>query len=298
MTFLAFWLILFSVFLHVSWNLISKATKPSAAFYLLTSLAASLSTVPFLIAAKISWAELPSAFWWYFGFGCAANILYYSGLFLTYRRSDISLAYPLVRALPVLFTAILTTSLGIGEAPSPIALFGMLVVFCGCVFMPLGSWADFRLKNYLTPVLGTIVMAAFGTTGYTIFDSKAIPLLMEHAAGGKVAACGAYMAILEIIIVIGLLPYLIRKEERTIMRELWCHSWAPYLSGVFTSGAYILVLLAMPMVTNVSFVQAFRQMGLPLGVAAGVLLLKEKCSAPRLAGIIAIVIGLIIIAYR
>lgn len=298
MTLWSFWLILFSVFLHVSWNLMSKASRPSAAFYVLTSLAASLSTVPFLPAAGIAWGSLPAAFWWYFAASCAANILYYTGLFLTYKRSDISLAYPLVRALPVLFTAAVTTSLGIGKPLSPMALFGMLIVFCGCVLMPLGSWSEFRLKNYLTPVLGTIVMAALGTTGYTIFDNLAIPLLMEHAAGGKLAASGVYMAMLEFVIVIGLLPYLFRKEEQAAMSALWRHSWAPYLSGVFTSGAYILVLLAMPMVTNVSFVQAFRQMGLPLGVAAGVLLLKEKCSRPRLVGMAAIVVGLIVIAYK
>ena len=294
MTFTAFWLILLSVLLHVSWNLISKASKPSAAFYLITSLAAGVVSIPFLLCSGVDFSKLPGNFWLYFAGGSCANILYYSGLFLAYKRSDISLAYPLIRALPIVLTAIVTTLLGIGKAPSPIALAGMFIVFCGCLLMPLAKWSDFRLKSYFTPVIGTILMAATGTTSYPILDSLAIPIFMENATSSKLVSCGAFMCILEFIIALGLAPYLLIQEERNNFKALFTHSLAPYLSGIFTVGAYVLVLLAMPMVTNVSFVQVFRQMGLPLGVAAGVLLLKEKCSSAKLAGILIIVLGLII----
>ncbi len=297
MTTLAFWYILFSVILHVSWNLISKATCPSVAFYLLTSLVAALATAPFLGTAHIVWSELPGSFWWYFAWSCAANIVYYSGLFLTYKRSDISLAYPLMRALPVLFTAVVTIVFRIGKTPSTMALAGMVIVIAGCLLMPLAAWGDFRFKNYCTSVMGSILMSALGTTGYTIFDNLAIPLLMEHAAGSKITACGAYMAMLEIAIVFGLTPFMFVKEEQRAMRFLWRHSFVPYVSGIFTAGAYLLILLALPMITNVRFVPAFRQMGLPLGVFAGVVFLRERCSKPRLAGMTAIVTGLVIIAF-
>jgi len=105
------------------------------------------------------------------------------------------------------------------------------------------------------------------------------------------------MALLEWVIVLGLFPVLSLPSERKLFRGLAFHSAAPYLSGLFTLGAYMFVLLAMPMVTNVSFVQAFRQMGLPIGVAGGVFLLHEKCSAMRIAGICTIVAGLILLAF-
>ena len=54
----------------------------------------------------------------------------------------------------------------------------------------------------------------------------------------------------------------------------------------------------MPLVSNVSYVQAFRQMSLPLGVAAGIFILKEKCPPVRLAGVGAIVAGLVIAALK
>jgi drug/metabolite transporter (DMT)-like permease len=89
-----------------------------------------------------------------------------------------------------------------------------------------------------------------------------------------------------------------RKAEREELKKLLGRSWTPHICGICSSSAYILVLLAMPRVTNLSYVQAFRQMSLPLGVAAGVFILKEKCPAVRLAGVAAIVAGLIITALK
>ena len=52
----------------------------------------------------------------------------------------------------------------------------------------------------------------------------------------------------------------------------------------------------MGFVTNVSFVQVFRQMSLPLGVLAGIFLLKERCPPVKLAGISLVLLGLLLTA--
>ena len=49
----------------------------------------------------------------------------------------------------------------------------------------------------------------------------------------------------------------------------------------------------MGLVTNISFLQVFRQMSLPLGVAAGILILHEKVSVPKIVGTALIVCGLV-----
>lgn len=298
MTFTAFWLILFSVVLHVSWNLISKATKPSAAFYFITSLAACLVATPFIFIAKISWGALPAKFWLFFCLTSAANILYYFGLFKTYKKSDISMSYPLIRALPVVFTAVVTSVLGIGDRPSVLAFCGMFVVFCGCLLMPLEKWSDFKLRSYFSPVIGTIILAACGTTGYTILDSLVISCMNDHSSSSAILVSCAYMCYIEGILALGLLPFMLFSTgEKLIFLDLLRKPVSAIICGVFTVSAYVLVLLAMPLVTNVSFVQVFRQMGLPMGVAAGVLILKEKCSAARLVGIVTIVLGLALVAW-
>ena len=71
----------------------------------------------------------------------------------------------------------------------------------------------------------------------------------------------------------------------------------PSLASVFSSSAYGIILLAMPMVTNVSLVQAFRQISLPICAVARVILLHEKMTLPRTIGLLLIVSGLILSIY-
>ena len=61
---------------------------------------------------------------------------------------------------------------------------------------------------------------------------------------------------------------------------------------MFAALAYVLILVAMNYVTNVSFVQAFRQLSLPLSAFLGFLILKEKISILRWIGLFLIMSGL------
>ena len=66
------------------------------------------------------------------------------------------------------------------------------------------------------------------------------------------------------------------------------------LAGIFASFSYLLVLCAMNYVANVTYVQVFRQLGLPIGMVLGVLILKEHCTLNKIIGLILILTGLII----
>lgn len=299
MTLSAFWLILLSIFLHVGWNLISKKSQPTAAFYLLTSVTSFLLYFPCVFFAGIDWGALGAKFWCFVLLSIASEILYFIGLFKTYRSADISLAYPMVRALPVLLVAGVTTLFGIGKPLNGTAVAGIFIVFAGCLLMPLQKFSQFSWRNYMTPVLGYMILAACGTTGYTIFDGLLIPQILAHTKGPHFAATGAFISLLELGITTGLSLYVFTlKSERESLKQLLFRSWTPHICGICSSSAYILVVLAMPLVSNVSYVQAFRQMSLPLGVAAGIFILKEKCPPVRLAGVGAIVAGLVIAALK
>ena len=299
MTLPAFWLILLSIFLHVGWNLISKKSQPTAAFYLLTSVTSFLLYFPCVFFAGIDWGALGAKFWCFVLLSIASEILYFIGLFKTYRSADISLAYPMVRALPVLLVAGVTALFGIGKPLNGTAVAGIFIVFAGCLLMPLQKFSQFSWRNYMTPVLGYMILAACGTTGYTIFDGLLIPRILAQTKGPHLAATGAFISLLELGITTGLSLYVFTlKSERESLKQLLFRSWTPHICGICSSSAYILVVLAMPLVSNVSYVQAFRQMSLPLGVAAGIFILKEKCPPVRLAGVGAIVAGLVIAALK
>ncbi len=296
MTLTAFLLIFVSVFLHAGWNFISKKNTPSAAFYMLSSATAALIWLGFFLHSGISCSALPGRFWWILAFSWFGEMLYCIGLAYGYRRGDISLVYPLGRSLPVLLTAAVTISFGLGKMPNALALGGMALISIGCLFLPLKDFREFHWKTYCTPLLFFVLLIAAGVTIYTIFDSEAAKILKELPDNhdSRIVTSLFYLFLVEsgLTAVLGLFV-LTQKQERAEFKRLFLKTPWPHITGVFSSSAYALILLAMPLVTNVSYIQAFRQMSLPLGVLAGVFILKEPCGKVKLFGIILIVIGLI-----
>jgi drug/metabolite transporter (DMT)-like permease len=107
-----------------------------------------------------------------------------------------------------------------------------------------------------------------------------------------------YIFIVQMAIAVTLaVPVFASRESRQELRHI-CKSYSPYVAGIFSASAYVLILLAMKFVTNVSYIQAFRQMSLPLGVLAGIFILKEKCSPPKLIGILLVVSGLVMTSIK
>ena len=58
-----------------------------------------------------------------------------------------------------------------------------------------------------------------------------------------------------------------------------------------------MVLVAMGMVSNVSYIQAFRQLSLPIGVMLGIILLHEKVTLPKIIGVSTLLAGLMLTAF-
>ena len=298
MTLTAFFLILVSAFLHAGWNFISKKSVPSLAFYSLScGTAALLWLLPFLIS-DFSWVRMSSRFWVLTGASIIFEILYVAGLAYAYRRSDISLVYPLARALPLLLTAAVAALFHLGSRQmGPQALLGMAVVFAGCLMMPLQHFRDFRLSSYCNIVIVFVLLAAIGTTGYTVVDSVAMAEIQAVYQRRSIMLSIAYMFFIETGIALGtgLLAVCRRNERREFTRLLRLRS--PFVTGICSSSAYVLILLAMNYVSNVCYVQAFRQISLPLGVLAGILILKESHGLPKILGTTLIVLGLLLVAF-
>ena len=296
MTLTAFGLIFVSVFMHAAWNFISKKSNPNLAFYLVLSAAAA---VPYFIIAcfcGINILHLSQRFWIYFLASNVFECIYATGLCYAYRKSDISLVYPMGRSLPVLFTMLITAVCGYGKPLSLVAVSGMVMIFAGCVFMVQKDFKSFNFKAYLSPVLFYILLMACGTTGYTLCDSVALeemPHVENFNGMGHSLLFVAFIYVsltLSLIVIVLCIPH-----ERQSLPQVLRHPGQAIGAGLLNATAYFLVLMAMEKVTNVSYIQAFRQMSLPIGVLAGVLILKEKCQLPKTVGIVLIVTALIIL---
>ncbi len=297
MSFLAFILIFASTVLHASWNLLAKKNTMTVPFYTVICASACICWLHVQFWTPIRVMSLPISFWLLLAASIASDLIYCLGLLGTYKYLEMSTAYPVMRSLPILLTVLLTACLGLGDKLTPTALFGMVVVFAGCLLMPLNRIEDFSVKNYLNKKMGFVLLAACGTTGYTLCDKQVTKVLEETLPQIPAAIrTMTYYSTRTITLTSTLLVIIAATpKNRTILANyVRNRDWSPVLAGLFASATYILVLYAMNFVTNVSYVQVFRQLGLPIGMALGIIILKEKCTATKLAGIVLILAGLVL----
>lgn len=301
MTFAAFLLIVLSAMCHATWNLLAKKNRMSIPYYTLIC-----STGAFLWSHSVLWtpvqiSELPPAFWGFIVCTVLSDLLYCTGLVASYKRMEMATAYPAMRALPIVLTALLTSLAGWGTPLSWMAKTGFAIVFFGSMLMPLNKFSEFKLSNYLNRNIFFIFLTACGTTGYTVFDSRAQAILTRtNPDVSAITRSITYYTVRDFVLAsaLWLLVLLYRpchKELATLWKE---RNYTPFLAGCFAGVTYILVLLAMTQVNNVSYVQVFRQLGLPIGMAAGVLILKERCTMTKTVGITMILLGLVISVLR
>ena len=294
MTLTAFVLVFLSAFLHATWNFLSKKGNPSGAFYLITSCTAVLATSVFFITSELPLGDLPLKFWMFYLFSVGFEVCYALGLAYGYKAADISLVYPLGRATPLLLIAVISIVFGLGKVPSGLALVGMGIITIGCIMLPLESFKNFSIRAYCNKKLVFILPIAIGTTGYTLMDSQAGKVLQEFAVGNSFSKSMWYLFLIESGIAVSLFVFtLLMPNERREFRTLIRKPVSPIIAGLCSSTASGMVLVAMNYVRNVSYLQAFRQISLPLGVFAGILLLKENPAPPKLTGVFLITAGLV-----
>lgn len=298
MTITAFILIVISAGLHASWNMVARKNRMTVPFYAVICTTAMLFWLHVQFWTPVAVWSLPGKFWLMLYASVLADVIYCLGLVQTYKRMEMTTAYPIMRALPIILTALATAALGWGKPLSVFSISGFLIVFIGALLMPQNSFSDLKLSNYLNRNMLFILVIACGTTGYTIFDSQAQQVLKTCA--GDISSPMRSLAYystrgLALSSSLWLICLLFRSNwqdlrafrDRTMLKQ-------GIYAGIFASFSYPLVLCAMNYVTNVSYVQVFRQLGLPIGMGLGVLILKEHCTWIKILGVVLILAGLAI----
>ena len=298
MSLMAFVLIVVSAGLHASWNLVAKKNRMTIPFYALICTSAMLFWIHVQFWTPVSLAGLPGTFWIFLMLSVFSDVLYCAGLMQIYKRMEMATAYPVMRALPIILTAIATSLLGWGKPLTVYSYLGFFVVFCGALLMPQNSFSDFKLSNYLNRNMLFILVVACGTTGYTIFDSQAQKILsgcIQNIAAPIRSLTYYSTRGIMLSSTLWLVCLSMKTTRKDIVEMVTGKTWRQgILAGIFASFSYALVLCAMNYVTNVSYVQVFRQLGLPIGMGLGVLILKERCTATKILGVILILSGLAI----
>ena len=291
-------LLLISAFTHAGWNLISKKEHPTHAFFLVANTIGAICIFPILLFFRKQVPLIPATVWLFVamsGFFLAAYMATLAG---AYRNGDISIVYPIVRSLPVIFVFIATLVLGKGHQISWLLLLGIILVTTGCMVLPMKSFGDFRFRNYQNICCLLALLSAIGVAGYTIVDDEALRRLRELAGMpfNPVEGTLVYMALEGISCSIwqGAFMLFLPGEKKHMIEVIKRSKSAAAITGIGIYLTYGLVLASMNYVTNVSYVAAFRQLSILLGAIFGMTLLSEPRYLPKAMGIIAIFIGLIL----
>ncbi len=301
MTISAIILILISAFMHAGWNLLGKHSTPNLAFFFLANLVGSLILLlPISIYNSDLWDYFNVHTLWY---GCVSGLFlgtYYWGLALAYRIGDLSIIYPLARSLPVILVSLFMIQTGYTGLINASFIIGGLLIVCGSIILPMKHFKDFQYSHYLNSSSWYALIAAFGTAGYSIVDGRAInglKMLIEQPSQIiGVTLIYAFVQVLFASFWMGLV-LLYNEQTRQSVVNMWHRKFKAFLfTGTGIHATYALVLISMSMVENVSYVVAFRQVSIPIGVIFGIYFFKESKSLPKILGVIAMFTGVTLVS--
>lgn len=301
MSLLAIILVVVSAFLHAGWNLLSKSNTASGpAFFLSSATAAALLLSPFLIwyFNIVGLAAMPTQFWYLLAISGVAQMIYLLGLGFAYKQADIGVVYPIARALPVLMVGVVTVLLG--YTLTAYAWFGFLLITIGCLFVPLESFSQLNVRNYAHLGVVWAVIAAIGTAGYSVVDKEALLILDQtfHSKVSDVSSAIFYLGLQFWSISLCFVIYLTLSKSWVDIVEAWQIRRSATIAGIMMSTTYGLVLLAMTMTENVSYVVALRQLSIVIGLVLGIVFLSERLLLTRMVGSVMILLGLVLVALR
>ncbi len=288
-------LVFISALLHVSWNTLGKKGTPSAAFFFAASFASVIVLFPVLLVLGFDFSIYWKV-WAYLAVSGFFQAVYYTGLAGAYRTGEMSVTYPLARALPVILVPFVSFLAGSMGGLTTISLFGMFIVFAGCLILPQKTLRDLSIREYFKVYTLFAVLAAVGTTGYTLIDSRAMQIISSTASDSILSTVFYFtILIIHVLLFLGLYILINKAEQKKLFEILKNEKLQTASAGLMLAAAYIIILICYPMVTHVSYVTAFRQISIPLGAFTGMFFLKEKWSVTKILGVSIIFAGFLVV---
>ncbi len=284
---LAVALILISAVSHAAWNYLAKGSRDKDSFLLLTNVTSQITLLPVFILLLKDWS-LPMTVVPFLIASAVAEAIYFLALSRAYDAGDLSIVYPVARSAP-LFVAV-ASAIFLGDPLSTTGLVGILLVLVGVYILHLNSLRLSSilepLRSFKGPAFGFALIAAVGTTVYSLSDKAAVtrvdPIL--------------YALWLEVAITLVLAPIVLHSRGWGNIQTEWRSTWRRItVAGALMRGGYLLVLVAMTL-APVGYLLAFRQISVVIGALLGLTLLGEGYGAQRTLGSAIIFAGVYLIA--
>ncbi len=258
--------------LHAGWNvLIARAGDPEGA----GAAAQLFAVVVFAPVAALTWHVEASAVP-YLAASATAELAYFALLAAAYRRSEMSLVYPIARGLaPVL--VLVGAAIATAARPSPLEIAGVLAVAAGIALVRgIGVRGDVRSTLMAVGIAITIAC-------YTVIDKSGL----RHAA--TVPYFEIELGVEAIVYAAGL--SLLRGAG--VVRQGFS-KWSA-AAGIGMFGAYGLVLAALRLAPAAP-VAAVRETSVVMATALAAIILREHVSRGRAVGAVLVCAGVAALA--
>jgi drug/metabolite transporter (DMT)-like permease len=258
--------------IHAGWNLlIARAPDPETA----GAAAQLVGVAAFAPVAALTW-RVESGAWPYIAASATLELAYFVLLAGAYRRTDLSLVYPIARGLaPVLVLA--GAAIATAAQPTALEIVGVLGVAAG-VLLVRGGAAGVR-PGPTAAAVGIAICIA----GYTIVDKSGL----HHAAA---------VPYFEIVLGIQTAVYasaLAAVRSPAAIRAALTPATAAAGIGMFA--AYALVLAALRLAPAAS-VAAVRETSVVIATALAAAVLHERVTRGRIAGAVLVAAGVALLA--
>ena len=284
-------LVLCAAMLHAFWNVVAKKAGGNHHFALMTVLITCVLWAPAALWFGLrEWARWGWLEWAVLAASALAHVLYFTVLLTGYRKSDLTVVYPVARGSGPLLSAVLAV-LFLGEQATLWGAAGVLAV-CGGVFLVAGGPAMWRGSHdaaaHARALAGVRWGVATGTliAAYTVIDGYLIkvlligPVLVDYVGN--------------LLRVPLLLPPSLRDLAgfRSAWRSQWRHAVVVAALGPL---AYVLVLYAVQM-APISHVAPAREISMLFAALIGGRLLGEGDRGLRIVGAACMAAGVVALA--
>jgi drug/metabolite transporter (DMT)-like permease len=264
-------LVLFAAFIHALWNLIVVQARDRTATTAIVIIFGAVAALPI---ALLLWRVEAQA-WPYIALSSALELVYFVLLVSAYERADMSLVYPIARGSAPVFVLALSVAL-VGAPTSVAQIAGVSLVAVG-VFVVRGLRGGASWRNVLLALGVGLSIAA-----YVVVDKEGVRYADPITYGTLILGIPGIVAV----------AYVLARGGVARLRRAF--DWRSALGGVFSIGAYALVLIALTTAPAAS-VAAVRESSVVIAAFLGAVVLRERGGWERVIGSVIVLVGVALV---